>query len=168
MIAYDAILSLSARPQIHSAIGKQNTAHRANMPNVVRLTCISHQNVLQASKAIILVRDADPTLLPVRFIPLMQIIVLQYLIDRQGHKIVWVHSLQAGVDNLIENLMRLNASVPLTNAKGAFSWSLAEYVLTAILVRYILTLFHISSSTLTSKFQGWRKTDAITNGRSSL
>ena len=46
---------------------------------------------------------------------------------------VWVHSLMAGVDKLIPLVKELSRSVPMTNAKGAFSSSLAEYILASIL-----------------------------------
>lgn len=47
----------------------------------------------------------------------------------------WVHSMAAGVDTLLPILNDIPGSldVPLTNAKGAFSRSLAEYSLAAIL-----------------------------------
>eukprot|EP00929_Paragymnodinium_shiwhaense_P115153 TRINITY_DN83843_c0_g1_i1.p1 TRINITY_DN83843_c0_g1~~TRINITY_DN83843_c0_g1_i1.p1 ORF type:complete len:369 (+),score=104.93 TRINITY_DN83843_c0_g1_i1:75-1109(+) len=47
----------------------------------------------------------------------------------------WIHSLAAGVDSLVPVLRPLPriAEVPVTNAKGAFSRSLAEYALMAML-----------------------------------
>lgn len=47
----------------------------------------------------------------------------------------WVHSFTAGVDAFLEILRSHEASskAPLTNAKGAFSWSLAEYAMGGML-----------------------------------
>ena len=47
----------------------------------------------------------------------------------------WIHSLAAGVDTLVPVLNSLpgGPEIPLTNAKGAFSRSLAEYSLAAML-----------------------------------
>lgn len=50
-------------------------------------------------------------------------------------KVRWVHSLAAGVDTLVPVLAALPraSEIPVTNAKGAFSRSLAEYSLAAML-----------------------------------
>jgi len=50
-------------------------------------------------------------------------------------KVRWVHSMAAGVDTLVPILKELprGSEVPLTNAKGAFSRSLAEYAIAALL-----------------------------------
>lgn len=50
-------------------------------------------------------------------------------------KVRWVHSMAAGVDTLVPvlNALPRGPSVPLTNAKGAFSRSLAEYCIAAML-----------------------------------
>ena len=48
----------------------------------------------------------------------------------------WIHSLAAGVDTLVPVLQQLGdeaQAVPLTNAKGAFSRSLAEYAVAAMM-----------------------------------
>jgi len=47
----------------------------------------------------------------------------------------WLHSFFAGVDGLSEFTQKnlIGTSVPLTNGRGAFSSSLAEYAMTAIL-----------------------------------
>ncbi|CAJ1444295.1 unnamed protein product [Effrenium voratum] len=47
----------------------------------------------------------------------------------------WIHSLAAGVDTLVPVLKALDGgeALPLTNAKGAFSRSLAEYAIAAML-----------------------------------
>lgn len=48
----------------------------------------------------------------------------------------WIHSLAAGVDTLVPVLQQLGdeaQAVPLTNAKGAFSRSLAEYAVAAVM-----------------------------------
>eukprot|EP00438_Fugacium_kawagutii_P016640 Skav205660 [mRNA] locus=scaffold458:258565:260756:+ [translate_table: standard] len=47
----------------------------------------------------------------------------------------WIHSLAAGVDTLVPVLSTLEGAqqVPLTNAKGAFSRSLAEYGVAAMM-----------------------------------
>jgi len=47
----------------------------------------------------------------------------------------WIHSLAAGVDTLVPVLKTLpgGSQVPLTNAKGAFSRSLAEYSIAAMM-----------------------------------
>jgi len=47
-------------------------------------------------------------------------------------KIKWIHSTMAGVDWVIGNRLK-NSNITLTNAKGAFSESLAEHVLFSIL-----------------------------------
>eukprot|EP01012_Entosiphon_sulcatum_P031969 TRINITY_DN40700_c0_g1_i1.p1 TRINITY_DN40700_c0_g1~~TRINITY_DN40700_c0_g1_i1.p1 ORF type:complete len:339 (-),score=74.66 TRINITY_DN40700_c0_g1_i1:53-1048(-) len=47
-------------------------------------------------------------------------------------KCLWIHSLTAGVDPLMSQEVR-DAACPTTNAKGVFSWALAEYVMAAIL-----------------------------------
>ncbi len=44
-----------------------------------------------------------------------------------------MHSLLAGVDNLVKTVQDLPVEVPVTNACGAFSPSLAEYVMSVIL-----------------------------------
>lgn len=46
---------------------------------------------------------------------------------------MWVHSLLAGVDRVIKYATKFDIFAPITNAKGAFSNSLAEYCLAAIL-----------------------------------
>eukprot|EP00930_Biecheleria_cincta_P084252 TRINITY_DN73745_c0_g1_i1.p1 TRINITY_DN73745_c0_g1~~TRINITY_DN73745_c0_g1_i1.p1 ORF type:complete len:344 (-),score=55.84 TRINITY_DN73745_c0_g1_i1:182-1213(-) len=50
-------------------------------------------------------------------------------------RVAWIHSLAAGVDTLVPCLRPLQriAQIPVTNAKGAFSRSLAEYSLAAML-----------------------------------
>ena len=50
-------------------------------------------------------------------------------------RLKWIHSLAAGVDTLVPVLNSLpgGSAIPLTNAKGAFSRSLAEYSLAAML-----------------------------------
>ncbi|CAE6936221.1 serA [Symbiodinium sp. CCMP2592] len=50
-------------------------------------------------------------------------------------RLKWIHSLAAGVDTLVPVLNSLPGAseIPLTNAKGAFSRSLAEYSLAAML-----------------------------------
>lgn len=50
-------------------------------------------------------------------------------------KVRWVHSIAAGVDSVVPILNGLakGPEIPLTNAKGAFSRSLAEYALGAML-----------------------------------
>ena len=50
-------------------------------------------------------------------------------------RLKWIHSLAAGVDTLVPVLNSLpgGSEIPLTNAKGAFSRSLAEYSLAAML-----------------------------------
>jgi len=51
------------------------------------------------------------------------------------HELRWVHSFTAGVDAFLEilNAHESSRKVPLTNAKGAFSWSLAEYAVGGML-----------------------------------
>lgn len=53
----------------------------------------------------------------------------------QCPKVKWVHSMAAGVDSVVPVLKGLprGPETPLTNAKGAFSSSLAEYALGAML-----------------------------------
>jgi len=50
-------------------------------------------------------------------------------------KLKWVHSMAAGVETIVPQMLALpgGAEMPLTNAKGAFSRSLAEYTLAAML-----------------------------------
>jgi len=50
-------------------------------------------------------------------------------------KLRWVHSLAAGVETVVPQMLSLpgGPEIPLTNAKGAYSRSLAEYALTAML-----------------------------------
>lgn len=50
-------------------------------------------------------------------------------------KVKWVHSLAAGVETIVPQMLALpgGAEIPLTNAKGAFSHSLAEYCIAAML-----------------------------------
>mmetsp|Transcript_50516 Transcript_50516/g.156327 ORF Transcript_50516/g.156327 Transcript_50516/m.156327 type:complete len:277 (-) Transcript_50516:45-875(-) len=50
-------------------------------------------------------------------------------------KLKWVHSMAAGVDTVVPvmNALPRGPDIPLTNAKGAFSRSLAEYALGAML-----------------------------------
>lgn len=54
---------------------------------------------------------------------------------RHARKVKWVHSLSAGVENvLIPELVE--SAVPLTNAKGVFKRSLAEFALFGVLFHY--------------------------------
>lgn len=50
-------------------------------------------------------------------------------------KVRWVHSLSAGVETLVPVINSLPGAseIPVTNAKGAFSWSLAEFAIAAML-----------------------------------
>ncbi len=43
--------------------------------------------------------------------------------------LVWIHSITAGVDHLLCPEIMNNPDIVLTNAKGVFSSSLAEYVM---------------------------------------
>jgi phosphoglycerate dehydrogenase-like enzyme len=43
----------------------------------------------------------------------------------------WIHSITAGVDHIMCPAISENDEIVLTNAKGVFSCSLAEYVMTA-------------------------------------
>lgn len=45
--------------------------------------------------------------------------------------LTWIHSITAGVDHLLCPEICDNPDIMLTNAKGVFSSSLAEYVITA-------------------------------------
>lgn len=45
--------------------------------------------------------------------------------------LTWIHSVTAGVDHIICPAITENEDIILTNAKGVFSESLAEYVMTA-------------------------------------
>eukprot|EP01006_Ploeotia_vitrea_P014133 TRINITY_DN3764_c0_g1_i1.p1 TRINITY_DN3764_c0_g1~~TRINITY_DN3764_c0_g1_i1.p1 ORF type:complete len:336 (+),score=25.32 TRINITY_DN3764_c0_g1_i1:43-1050(+) len=51
---------------------------------------------------------------------------------QQEAKCVWVHALMAGVDPLQSSEVR-DLGVPVTNAKGVFSWSLGEWIIMAAL-----------------------------------
>ena len=55
--------------------------------------------------------------------------------DRMSPSLRWLHSLSAGVDSLAEFISSrlLSSSVQLTNGRGAFSSSLAEYAMAACL-----------------------------------
>jgi len=47
----------------------------------------------------------------------------------------WVHSFTAGIDNFIKEPAFVEADhIPLTNAKGSFGFSLAEFVLMCVMV----------------------------------
>ena len=63
--------------------------------------------------------------------------LLTVLFDRDRcPNIRWCHSFFAGIDAMapfIEERLQARSDVPLTNGKGAFSQSLAEYVMTAAL-----------------------------------
>jgi phosphoglycerate dehydrogenase-like enzyme len=50
----------------------------------------------------------------------------------QAKKVRWVHSLSAGVDNLLFPEL-IESEVPLTNARGVFAESLGEFVLASML-----------------------------------
>ena len=55
------------------------------------------------------------------------------LLHTLGSQIRWVHSLMAGVDKLLQYTSEFPPDIPFTNARGAFSDSLAEYCLSAML-----------------------------------
>ncbi len=50
----------------------------------------------------------------------------------KAEKLQWLHSLSAGVDHLMATRLR-QSDIPVTNAKGAYSQSLGEYCLAAML-----------------------------------
>jgi len=50
----------------------------------------------------------------------------------KASKLQWLHSLSAGVDHLMATHLR-QSDIPVTNAKGAYSQSLGEYCLAAML-----------------------------------
>lgn len=60
---------------------------------------------------------------------------LKALYDRVANQVRWIHSLSAGVDGISDFIStRLATSpIPLTNGRGAFSSSLAEYAIAACL-----------------------------------
>jgi phosphoglycerate dehydrogenase-like enzyme len=58
-------------------------------------------------------------------------VVAKAAIDAAG-KLQWLHSLSAGVDHLMATRLRESA-IPVTNAKGAYSHSLGEYAIAAML-----------------------------------
>ena len=45
----------------------------------------------------------------------------------------WVHSLSAGLDGYLKNEAFKNSKVPLTNAKGAYSAVLGEFIALGVL-----------------------------------
>jgi phosphoglycerate dehydrogenase-like enzyme len=45
--------------------------------------------------------------------------------------LTWIHSITAGVDHLMCPEIKDNEEITLTNAKGVYSSSIAEYVMTA-------------------------------------
>ncbi len=51
---------------------------------------------------------------------------------KMAPRVRWVHASSAGVDTLLFPAL-VESPVPLTNARGAFSWSLGEFALAAIL-----------------------------------
>lgn len=57
--------------------------------------------------------------------------VVKAAIDK-ATKLQWLHSLSAGVDHLMATRLR-QSDIPVTNAKGAYSPSLGEYCLAAML-----------------------------------
>ena len=69
------------------------------------------------------------------WVPPTPVARLTSLFDRVANQLHWVHCLSAGVDYLGEFITSRLASspIPLTNGRGAFSSSLAEYVLAACL-----------------------------------
>jgi len=58
-------------------------------------------------------------------------VTVKAAIDKAG-KLQWLHSLSAGVDHLMATRLR-QSDIPVTNAKGAYSQSLGEYCLAAML-----------------------------------
>ena len=56
---------------------------------------------------------------------------MTFLLNDQANnnkKLKWVHSLSAGIDAYVKSEDFVNSNIPLTNAKGAFSAALAEYI----------------------------------------
>eukprot|EP00831_Metopus_contortus_P045496 TRINITY_DN3646_c0_g1_i1.p1 TRINITY_DN3646_c0_g1~~TRINITY_DN3646_c0_g1_i1.p1 ORF type:complete len:342 (-),score=35.81 TRINITY_DN3646_c0_g1_i1:67-1092(-) len=68
--------------------------------------------------------------------------------------IKWVHSTMAGVDWVLGDTLR-NSDIILTNAKGAFSKSLAEYILFGILYHAKLTPYFLEQR----EKQAWAPTE---------
>ena len=58
-------------------------------------------------------------------------VTVKAAIDK-AEKLQWLHSLSAGVDHLMATRLR-QSDIPVTNAKGAYSQSLGEYCLAAML-----------------------------------
>lgn len=58
-------------------------------------------------------------------------VVVKAAIEKAS-KLQWLHSLSAGVDHLMATHLR-QSTIPVTNAKGAYSQSLGEYCLAAML-----------------------------------
>lgn len=46
----------------------------------------------------------------------------------ENSNLAWVHSLSAGIDGYVANKSFVESDIPLTNAKGAFSAVLGEFV----------------------------------------
>jgi len=79
-------------------------------------------NLLPKTQAVLFVPPGDPS-------------VLSNLWTEVKGTAFWVHSFFAGVDGLAGFIKAhlMDSSVPLTNGRGAFSSSLAEYAMTTIL-----------------------------------
>jgi phosphoglycerate dehydrogenase-like enzyme len=83
--------------------------------------------------------------------------VLTPLFDRCQATVQWCHSLFAGVDALapfIADRLAMRPDIPLTNGKGAFSSSLAEYVMSSMLYfsKKIQTCQHNRENMIWDKF----------------
>eukprot|EP01004_Peranema_trichophorum_P005612 NODE_4465_length_1164_cov_42.505283_g3948_i0.p1 GENE.NODE_4465_length_1164_cov_42.505283_g3948_i0~~NODE_4465_length_1164_cov_42.505283_g3948_i0.p1 ORF type:complete len:344 (-),score=45.75 NODE_4465_length_1164_cov_42.505283_g3948_i0:75-1106(-) len=66
------------------------------------------------------------------FMPGLKELVSEIITESPKAKPVWIHSLLVGVDHLLTPAVK-NSNCPVTNAKGCFSRSLAEYVICACL-----------------------------------
>jgi phosphoglycerate dehydrogenase-like enzyme len=86
-----------------------------------------------SGSAIILALEPDPSAWEVRFNRCSAALIPSELVPRIGDRIVWVHSLYAGVDGVSKHMRGISPHVPLTNARGVFSHSLAEYCLAGML-----------------------------------
>jgi phosphoglycerate dehydrogenase-like enzyme len=58
--------------------------------------------------------------------------VVEKILSQAQPRLQWLHSLSAGVDHLMATGLRQSA-IPVTNAKGAYSGSLGEYCVAAML-----------------------------------
>ena len=90
-------------------------------------TNVSYEITKDATRAAELAPSADVILTGVGVSP----VVVKAAIE-SAPKLQWLHALSAGVDHLMATRLR-ESDIPVTNAKGAYSQSLGEYCIAAML-----------------------------------